>query len=410
MFATPRIASPARRFARDERGNVAMMFGLTLVPLLFMVGSAVDYARGSAEREHLVQALDATGLALAHDAKTLSDAAFTARANQIFSAMYRSKEVSGVPTVVASRNNGRITVRTAADVPTTFMRLAGVNTMTVNANAAVNYGTKKLEIALVLDNTGSMGQMGKMAALKVAATDFLNQLAATNPAAGDIRVSIVPFSTQVRLPVSTYNASWLNPNGQSQAAWKGCVTDRDQDYDVNASSGATYPAVPCAWPNPVAPTQSELVGLTDLAVPAQLNDLRNRVNAMTPNGNTNITIGLSWGLAQLTPGAPLSSAANFGQTGVEKFVVLLTDGDNTQSRWSNNTFSIDQRTRMACNAVKDPSKKITVFSIRVIAGNANLLRDCATSPGFYYEAADASQIQPAFQAILKTITAIHLAS
>ncbi len=393
------------RFRRDERGNVAMIFGLSLLPILFVTGAAIDYSRGASERERLIQALDATGLALAHDAKTMPDAAFNAKANQVFSAMYRSNIIGAAPTVTTSRANERLTVSVAANVPTAMMHLAGFPNMPIHAAASVNYATKKLEIALVLDNTGSMAGQGKMAALKVAATNFVNQLAATSPAAGDIRVSMIPFATQVRVSPTQAGQPWLQMNGLTSATWSGCIADRDMNWDVTANPGAFYPAVNCA-----APGMTQLMGLTDLSVGADRTALVNRINAMSPGGNTNLTVGLAWGLSSLTPNSQLPGAAAFNQAHVEKFVVLLTDGDNTQNRFTSAGWAIDERTRMACDEIKQPAKKIRVFSIRVIAGNQALLRNCASNNTYYFEASDASQIQPAFDAILRTIASIHLAS
>lgn len=393
------------RFRRDERGNVAMIFGLSLIPILFVVGAAVDYSRGAAEREKLIQALDATGLALAHDARTATNAELQAKANQVFASMYLSREVSGVPTITVHRANEKLTLGVAAAVPTSIMHLAGTPTMPIHAASVVDYATKKLEIALVLDNTGSMGGMGKMPALKAAATNFVDQLAATNPNLGDIRVSMIPFATQVRVSPTLAGAPWLQMNGLTSATWNGCIADRDMNWDVNADSGALYPAVNCA-----AGTMTPLMALTDISVLADRTALKTRINAMAPGGNTNLTVGLAWGLSSLTRGSQLPGAAAFGQANVEKFVVLLTDGDNTQNRFTSAGWAIDDRTRQACDAVKDPAKRIRIFSIRVIAGNQALLRSCASNATYYFEASDASQIQPAFDAILRTITRIHLAS
>ena len=112
----------------------------------------------------------------------------------------------------------------------------------------------------------------------------------------------------------------------------------------------------------------------------------------------------------LNSAGPFPGALAYGNGDVDKLMVVLTDGDNTQNRFTTNGWSINDRTRQACDAVKDPAKKITVFTIRVVAGNRDLLRNCATTPGHYYESADASQIQPAFDAILRTITKIHLSN
>src|SRR4029078_6335948 len=101
----------------------------------------------------------------------------------------------------------------------------------------------------------------------------------------------------------------------------------------------------------------------------------NKVDAMAPNGNTNVTIGLVWAWHSLTTQAPLSEASAHASDR-DKVIILLTDGDNTES-WNNSTNSaitnvstIDTRTALACTNIK--AAGIKLYTIRVIDGNAAL--------------------------------------
>ena len=62
-----RTFSTLRRFQRDERGTVGLIFGLSLIPMMGITGAAVDYARASSVRAELQMPADATALALAKD-------------------------------------------------------------------------------------------------------------------------------------------------------------------------------------------------------------------------------------------------------------------------------------------------------------------------------------------------------
>ena len=133
---------------------------------------------------------------------------------------------------------------------------------------------------------------------------------------------------------------------------------------------------------------------------------------MSPAGATNVTIGLATGLATLNPDSPLGDASSRDPE-VQKFLILLTDGNNTQNRWGGNGAEgnlyvpdIDERLRQACALAR--SRDVQIFTIRVIAGNEPLLRGCATSPSMYYPATTAADIAPAFAKIMDQISKARL--
>ena len=72
------------------------------------------------------------------------------------------------------------------------------------------WGIKKLNLALVLDNTGSMAQSAKMTNLKTAAHNLLTTLQNAAKTPGDVKVAIVPFATDVNVGTSNVNANWID--------------------------------------------------------------------------------------------------------------------------------------------------------------------------------------------------------
>lgn len=417
MFAVSKwnISSLIRRFAADRSGNVAMMFGLAVVPALLFAGAAIDYARGITEKERVQQALDATALAMAREPRTVTLPELQTRANAYFAASFSS--VGGVenPTVTLAQNGPVLRLEATSRLPTAVMALAGYDYIPVRAVSEARNERKKLEIALVLDNTGSMGQLGKMPALKAAVNDLITKLQAKVVESDDVKMSIVPFNTEVRVSPTNFNAGWLrwdvtlenNAFGffgrqpPTQAGWQGCISDRDQPYDASSEAPTDhfrrYVASKCHYSG-----LAEMMSLT-----TNLEAVRARANSMNPTGNTNVTIGLSTGLATLRSDSPFGATSS-NASNVQKFLILLTDGDNTMNRWSNNSGQIDARLAAACTQAR--SGNVTIFTIRVIAGNATLLRNCATTPAMYYDVNDASQLQPAFQKILETIDGIRITS
>ena len=70
-------------------------------------------------------------------------------------------------------------------------------------------GVGATSAGLVLDNTGSMADDGKMAAMKTAAKNLLTQLKNAASTNGDVYVSIIPFSKDVNIGKSNYTQSHI---------------------------------------------------------------------------------------------------------------------------------------------------------------------------------------------------------
>ena len=122
---------------------------------------------------------------------------------------------------------------------------------------------------------------------------------------------------------------------------------------------------------------------------------------------SNVTIGLVWGMHMLTQNAPLTTARTLAtEPDLERIIILLTDGDNTQNRWTTNGTSIDARTDIACTNTK--ANGIRLYTIRVINGDASLLRRCATATSMYYDVRSASELIPVFQRIAAEIGQLRL--
>ena len=401
------------RTARD--GNVILMFSLALVPLLLFVGAALDYARAAADRTTLQAAVDSTALALAREPPATPLATLQAKANLLFAANYQGDPQALAPLVVSVIGE-QLSVSASKTLPTSLMSLAGISSLDIGASTQVAFVTVKLEVALVLDNTGSMAQNGKMAALKQASNSLISTLQQATSGPNVVKISVVPFNTQVNVGTSYATSPWLrydttieNQNfyGSSRIppnsfSWAGCLADRDQSFDVVSdapnSTASNYVAANCEFP-----------GLTPvLPLSSNFNNITSKISAMTPNGATNITIGFTTGLATLDRSNPFG-AAGAPPAETQRFLVMLSDGSNTENRFIGNGYdgnpdgpAIDARTRLACDAARN--LPIQIFTLVLNAPDtANVMRDCATTPANYYNVTDPSLLQPAFNQIAKTI-------
>jgi len=391
--------SDCRAFVRDDRASVAITFALTVVPLLLFVGVAVDYSRISSAETRLQNAADSAALAISHQAKTTSDmdalkALATAHMAELLPANYDFEVVS------VEKNGSTFVVTTTGSLPAGISHIAGYEEFEQSAVSEAYWGTGRLEVALVLDNTGSMSSYGRMTEMKEAAHALLDELEASEQ--GLVKVAIVPFDVNVRIPSTYKTASWFTVNWLVSLFWQGCVTDRNQPYDVSdaavtSSSSTKYPGALCN-----SNSLQTILPLTD-----DFTLLRNKVNAMTPSGNTNITIGLSWGLTLLSSQTPFTEGAAWGTSNLTKIILLMTDGDNTENRWTSTSADIDARTALACQAAKDAGA--TLFTVRLMEGNATLLSQCATGADTYYDVENVQDLVPAFQAIGEQISQLRIA-
>lgn len=412
-----------REFLDDERGSVLPLFGILLAVVFAAVGGAVDYSRASKVRTAMQAAVDTAALMLAKEAAGLTQAQLAAKAQSYFEANFHSPEAKGIAIAPTFSNVGgvnKISLQSTGSIDTTLFKIFGQMQIPLKASSEVQWGTRRLEMALALDNTGSMAQSGKMAALQLATHNLIDTLKAASKSKDDIRIAIVPFTTFVNVDAKkNAKATWIDFSDWSENAstgyeiglttawinkktgtkWTGCVTDRTQPYDTqdtapNGSLATLYPAAECVNPGTLLPLTSNW------------NQLHKQIDTMVPDGTTNVTIGLAWGWHALTSSLPLTEA-NAPAPDLDKVLVLLTDGDNTENRWTTNTSAIDKRTQAVCANIKND--KIKLYTVRVIDGSAALLRGCATSPSMYFEVQQASQLNAVFKSIADSLATLRIA-
>jgi hypothetical protein len=180
--------------------------------------------------------------------------------------------------------------------------------------------------------------------------------------------------------------------------------DRDQSYDV---LDTTPTDVVKATLFPTIQANNCPVSILPLtSVKAHQGTLISKIESMNPTGTTNVTIGLAWGWHVLTPNAPFSEGTA-PNPDTDKVIVLLTDGDNTENRWTTNSNDIDARTRLVCTNVK--AAGIKLYTIRVIDGNATLLQQCATRSDMYFNVQNASQLNAVFTQIANSLSNLRIA-
>lgn len=197
-----------------------MIFALTLVPVVGVVGVATDYSRALSTRAELQAALDAAALAVTRNAATMTPAQLQTAAETFFTGAFHGGGTPA-PTITATYHpptqvplsNATVVVSGSVSVPMTFAGLFGSSSVTVGTSSTTTWGSTRLRVALALDNTGSMNSSGKIGALRTAATNLINQLQTAAQHNGDVYVSIIPFARVVDVGRSSVSASWIDWTG-----------------------------------------------------------------------------------------------------------------------------------------------------------------------------------------------------
>ncbi|MEZ5970539.1 MAG: pilus assembly protein [Hyphomonadaceae bacterium] len=193
---------------RDRRGNVAMMWALMGTVLIGLIGITVDFTRAQAIRNAMQNAVDGAAL-VAERSSNLSMAARTEAARAFFDAEV-GDQVSNVTFNVVELADGGHRVTASMPMPMSLARIISNDSWTlgVAAEAQAN-ASPPIEVALVLDNTGSMAN--DMQALRDAASDLTDDLLRLD---GDtVRVALVPFVAQVNIGNEQSHLAWIDQTG-----------------------------------------------------------------------------------------------------------------------------------------------------------------------------------------------------
>lgn len=225
-----------RRFYSHTGGNVATIFAMALMPIAVLSGGAVDVSQAMNARARLAEAMDAAALAVGTQIN-LTDAEASRVAWDYINANYPEREVGSVQSINVNvdRDNGVVTVTGESRVQTTLLGLMGMDDITVHWQSEVRQSRQALELAMVLDNTGSM-RGTKINALRDAAL-LLTDVLYSNGDPARLNISLVPFAATVNVGRGFERAWWLDPDALSpnHADWWTSSEDGNNGHGNNLS-------------------------------------------------------------------------------------------------------------------------------------------------------------------------------
>jgi Flp pilus assembly protein TadG len=363
-----------RRFAGDEEGSLIILSLQIFLIMMIATGVAIDIVRQE-ERRTLIQAtLDRAMLAAADLNQSLDPKEVV---KDYFAKSGLSHIVVNPVVKEGDYKEWRSVEANVTDtMPTMFGPLVGITKLYSPAQSRATESIGNVEISLVLDISGSMGdpvtkddgtRSTRIALLRDAAKDFVDTMFDTvqppEATPGKLSMSVVPYNQQVVLGndlASLYNLSTDHTS-------RTCVdlhTLSFNDLGISPTAelqrtmyGDSFDFSGNGWS--VSKTKNidncdEDVDAEVLAFANNRTKIKTKISALEDGGDTAIDFGAKWGLALLDPdarkildkmitkgwadsdleGRPFDyPKANPSDTDVDsmKVLVLMTDGQNTRS-------------------------------------------------------------------------------
>lgn len=435
-----------RDFGAARGGNIAMIAAIMILPLLLAVGVGIDFGRQSGTKATVQEAADAAILRVARMKSAdpgLTNEEMTERAREIFdTALEAFPELKKSDFHVAyDTKTGSFNLNFKGAMKTSLLSVVGVRSLDINTSSSVKYGKPPyMEVALVLDNTGSMNNDGKIAAAKSAAADLTKSILAIEGTTS--KVALVPFSQYVNVGSTGKGRFWMKDSGKSKRqngqtnetdksaigttvenvtvaaadlvaqpkldTWNGCVGSRAYPSNTTDSNFIQQPAPEIyngTCPGEIQPLTSDRTLILS------------KIDAMIAQGNTYIAGGLEWGWHVLTNQSPYREGVTLEELHKRdgfKYMVVLTDGENTRApnyptHDSTSRALADSLTKQLCDEIK--RDQIVVYTVAlgpIDAPTRALLQSCASSPANYFTASSSGDLSGAFAAIASSMRQLIL--
>ena len=399
-------------FLKETGGNVAMMFALSLFFVIGLLAVAIDLSNAYSANQRLQDTTDAVALLAAQDRTLDTPAKLQEAAQALYDATYRGDTGLRIEIQEIIRDGDNVTIVARNNIDAHFAQIFNIGNLDVGVRSTASYSELSLDVALVLDSTGSMRQSinrsggpTKLEGLQDAANNLIDIF--DNADNDNIRLSVVPFSQYMNVGTTNSRAGWLDLDRAQEANWQGCVGSRLNGQDGSPNeSGSQIPAltgVSCA---------SEVLPLTN-----DMNNVRASVDGFDARGWTYIPSGVVWGWRTLVGELPKRVQAAPSTTSEHrKVMVIMTDGENTRSKTGlnhegQNIAAANSKTADLCANVK--GNDIEVYTIAYgLSDNTtlNLLRECATDTSKFFNAQTASALSSAFEQIGSELTVLRITS
>lgn len=444
-------------WADNREGNVAIIMGIAIVPILVLVGIAIDLQNTNTSRSFIQYSIDNAVIAGAREMQAgASEEEITAYINKFVDGVVKAKNyaITCKPVEVTYTNgkqNIDATIKCAQE--TTLTALIGYQHLDFTVTSGSTYGIGNVDVSMVFDVSGSMGWSGKMGALKDAAQDAVDILLPTGASEdmGDVRIAMVSYSYMMDAgdyftkvtnenPTRTYyhsDTGWhkvctkYDKKGKcKKSGWEygtqtisktvtnTCVKERigteaftDADPGPNAwiePAEAIYDQDDEEWDvetcNPIPP-----LPLTD-----NRSSLKSYIDDLYASGGTAGHIGIAWGWYALAPTwnsiwPSASKPLDYEEPDSAKAMILMTDGDflNWYNPDEGNGNSFDQ-SKILCDNIKAQGVRIYTVAFQAPTKGKQILEYCASGTEYAFTPDSANELKDAYTKIASSISDLRI--
>ena len=442
------------RWRADTGGNIAIIFALSLIPILAIVGVAVDTQMTLTQKNKVQAVVDS---AVIFGARQMQEGASRTAVAQDVDAYVtallkqQSSSLDCAPVAVEYKEDTQdIDASIYCSQPTTLSNVMGQTKMNFRVRSGSTYGIGKVDVAFVFDVSGSMGNSGKMADLKAAALDAVNTLLPASydtAKLDDVRLAMTSYDTMVNAgsyfkavtnknPTRTYTTTydkktnvcvkWKNgsckeydtvPTVATKTITSKCVKER-----LGAQAFTDAPPGPGAWIEEAeatfnTSTEKWTVETCNDIGPLPLTDSRSSLKAYIDNlddfSMTAGHMGVAWGWYLIDPKwdsvwPSASKPLPYDEPDSAKAIIMMTDGEfNSYFSGGEQGNSFEQAKKM-CDAAKEEHIVIYTVAFQAPKQGQDILNYCATSAEHAFEPENGQELKDAYSMIAKSISDLRI--
>ena len=425
-------------WAGNRDGNVAVILAISIIPILVLVGIAIDLQNTNISRQFVQYTVDNAVIAGSREMQAgKSKDEIRQYIDTFVDSAVKDKPyaMSCMPADVSftkGTQNIDVTVKCAQE--TTLTELIGYHYLNFTVTSGSTYGIGNVDVAFVFDISGSMGS-SKMNALKDAAYDAVKVLlpADADEQMGKIRLGMTSYSTMA--DAGDYFTAVTNENPRrtyteclKSSKHGGCKKSTSKTVDntcvkerIGSEAFTDADPGPGAWIEPAVATYDSRYDswstqscnpTPPLPLTDNTTDLNKYIKNLNSNGNTAGHIGIAWGWYLIAPDwqsvwPSASKPLAYDEPDSAKAMIVMTDGEfNTQYNSSQGN-SFDQAKKL-CDNIKAKGVRIYTVAFQAPKAGQDVLNYCATSTDYAFEPDSADELKDAYTKIAQSISDLRI--